>query len=174
MRTFGLWLLITFSLLNMSAMAVSSVDKINSVDHVYTLASLGEEQSAALQMGGSQCSSTTAYKQTDLPPLKKLSSQHTSYADLQSKVEAFADDKSSALYAAPDNVALREVSKAEPQYSLIAEFNPPDPAIKSIADYRFGKNDIPWFLSTTQRQRIKLCAWKDSNSLYRSKLHFYS
>ena len=178
-RTFSLWLMLTLSLWSMSALADSAVDESLMLETSSQNAQTkkpGQSQSAdqnAETLLTTHCAVSDTQQVSPLQNHKRLSSKHTSFAHLLSKVEAFFQDKHIVNSVAPD-AALQEVSNSVPEYWLLAEFNPPDPAIRDLADIRFAHNELPWYLSPNQRQRLKLSAWKDSNCQYRSKLTFYS
>lgn len=164
MRTPGLWLLFVLSMWSLSAAADVGVGKSEpQIPATYTTQHLKLPH----------CHHQDSVSLASLNDIKKFSAEHFSFAELQHKIKTFSQGGHSDISVAPEYSILREVSQSEPEYWLAAEFNPPDPAIKSLTDLCFPNNDTPWYLTLTQRTRVKLSAWKDSNTLYRSKLIYY-
>lgn len=80
-------------------------------------------------------------------------------------------------YRAPalmrDSLLFRESVQCNPIYCLVVEFNPPDPSIRSIPDFRINDKELPWYLTAVQKSNGRLSSWKDGNSLYTSRTTYH-
>lgn len=90
-----------------------------------------------------------------------------------SKLHTFSHDEPPIIRTIANPVLFRDSTQIKPIYWLVVEFNPPDPAIKNIPDFRFSESGIPWFLNAYHKSKMRLSSWKDGNSLYASRRTFH-
>lgn len=92
---------------------------------------------------------------------------------IASNLQALSHHEPAIIPAISNPTLFRDSTQTKPTYWLVIEFNPPDPSIQNIADFRFSKNDIPWFLNATQKSNARLSRWKDGNTLYASRRTYH-
>ncbi len=85
----------------------------------------------------------------------------------------FSSNNSPLIPVRTSAILFRDNLQTKPIYWLKAEFNSPDPALRTFADLRFKQDDSPWFIQSIRKSSSRLSGWKDGNSLYTASITYH-
>lgn len=110
-------------------------------------------------------------------PLQKIQNKQTALVQQKNLAEEQQGKLKEGVHLAPGlngNAYLFSEYLPQPLYLLEIEFSPPQPPTQKSTLSLCVNDYNPWFLSSPNRNRARISAWKDGNSLYSGSITYYS